>query len=502
MAQIVRNRATGKLECTNNVTRIAALFGREKRPCETLRTRTPRTTTPVHIVFVVIWTVVVHDQNQLLHIKPARRNGRRNEQLHPTLLEIHHRRITIELIDATVQTHARTTDRPPTCTSIGFFRIRLASASIWRGNVALNITVCLSGRTLSMMRITCGSNPMSNIRSASSNTTYVTRRRFVTRPEFAASMSIIRPGVHTMISAPRFNSAICSEMPVPPYTQAVRRLSDFENFFMSLPICMQSSRVGVMMIATGPSPSSSAGWSRMCRNMGTRFAAVSLISSCSSSEEYSSPSWFCSISSPFFVSAFCLATPVMIVTPLPVITLPSGFGSGLDSLFTFRTSSFTSFMKASSGSISSSSSAAASALSFASSSSSSSSSSSRLHFFAPDAPAIGTTVGSATLFLFLVNRCNRHFVHFLLGETFPERSGQGYFLFFRQLFHHHHRGSVEFCLVVVLPPPPTSPAAADIPLPCSADELAAADDVAAARMSSNDALHATTKDTTTKTKRV
>ena len=38
----------------------------------------------------------------------------------------------------------------------------------------------------------------------------------LTFPELAASMSIILPGVHTMISAPRFNSAICSEIPVPP----------------------------------------------------------------------------------------------------------------------------------------------------------------------------------------------------------------------------------------------------------------------------------------------
>ena len=35
-------------------------------------------------------------------------------------------------------------------------------------------------------------------------------------PPLAASMSIILPGVQTMISAPRFNSAICSEIPVPP----------------------------------------------------------------------------------------------------------------------------------------------------------------------------------------------------------------------------------------------------------------------------------------------
>ena len=35
---------------------------------------------------------------------------------------------------------------------------------------------------LSHKEITCGSNPMSNMRSASSSTMYVIRRRLVTRP--------------------------------------------------------------------------------------------------------------------------------------------------------------------------------------------------------------------------------------------------------------------------------------------------------------------------------
>uniref|UniRef100_A0A2M4AS00 Putative nuclear pore complex protein nup62 n=1 Tax=Anopheles triannulatus TaxID=58253 RepID=A0A2M4AS00_9DIPT len=140
-----------------------------------------------------------------------------------------------------------------------------------------------------------------------------------------------------------------------------------------------------------------------------RLAAVSLMSSCSSSDEYSRPSWFCSISSPFFASVFCLATPVMIVTPLEAPDdLPSDFGIGFASLFTFRTSSLTSRMYASSGSISSSSGTAFSPdLSLPSSSSSSSSSSSRLHFFA-DSEDDGTITGSGFLisssFLFLSAR--------------------------------------------------------------------------------------------------
>lgn len=100
-----------------------------------------------------------------------------------------------------------------------------------------------------------------------------------------------------MTSAPRFNSAICSEMPVPPYTVTTRKFKGFANLLHSLPICKHNSRVGDIIMATkrgikpleeeqnhsmfqriispiGPSVSSKAGWSRMCRNMGNKNANV------------------------------------------------------------------------------------------------------------------------------------------------------------------------------------------------------------------------------------
>jgi hypothetical protein len=52
-----------------------------------------------------------------------------------------------------------------------------------------------------------------------------------------------------MISAPRFNSAICSDIPVPPYTHTALRFKDLVNFLHSFPICIHSSRVGVMITA-------------------------------------------------------------------------------------------------------------------------------------------------------------------------------------------------------------------------------------------------------------
>lgn len=96
--------------------------------------------------------------------------------------------------------------RAPTTISIGLIKTFLANVSTFRGNVALKRTVCRSGRILLIIFIICGSKPKSNIRSASSITTYVTLRKFVIFPFDVVRISIRRPGVHTIISAPRFNS--------------------------------------------------------------------------------------------------------------------------------------------------------------------------------------------------------------------------------------------------------------------------------------------------------
>lgn len=58
---------------------------------------------------------------------------------------------------------------------------------------------------------------MSNIRSASSRTRYVIRWRLMILPELVVKSSIIRPGVQTTTSDPRFISAMLSLRGVPPY---------------------------------------------------------------------------------------------------------------------------------------------------------------------------------------------------------------------------------------------------------------------------------------------
>jgi len=65
---------------------------------------------------------------------------------------------------------------------------------------------------------TCGSNPMSNIRSASSITRYVTRRILIIRPAPVTRRSISRPGVAATTSAPRLSSEIWLATPLPPKT--------------------------------------------------------------------------------------------------------------------------------------------------------------------------------------------------------------------------------------------------------------------------------------------
>mmetsp|Transcript_24486 Transcript_24486/g.76769 ORF Transcript_24486/g.76769 Transcript_24486/m.76769 type:complete len:212 (-) Transcript_24486:690-1325(-) len=108
------------------------------------------------------------------------------------------------------------TDLPPTVTSSGNLSTCFARRSTALGNVALKSSVCRSGRTWPRIMRICGSKPMSNMRSASSMTTKVTRSKDTRRPACIVRMSIMRPGVHTTTSAPRFRFAICSFTPAPP----------------------------------------------------------------------------------------------------------------------------------------------------------------------------------------------------------------------------------------------------------------------------------------------
>lgn len=101
-------------------------------------------------------------------------------------------------------TSPATSARPPTIIISGIWILSRANCSTRGGNVALNITICRSGRILLRIiliyqsqrrerRHTWGSNPSSSIRSASSKTTKEIRVKEISRPLFRQSKSIIRP---------------------------------------------------------------------------------------------------------------------------------------------------------------------------------------------------------------------------------------------------------------------------------------------------------------------
>mmetsp|Transcript_13385 Transcript_13385/g.37973 ORF Transcript_13385/g.37973 Transcript_13385/m.37973 type:complete len:227 (-) Transcript_13385:1596-2276(-) len=109
----------------------------------------------------------------------------------------------------------------PTVTLMGSMSTSLARASTFFGIVAEKSIVCRSGRICPMMDRTCGSKPMSNIRSASSKTRYVVRTQV---QAFILRRSIIRPGVHTATSEPAFRCLNCSCLLSPPKAATHLRL--------------------------------------------------------------------------------------------------------------------------------------------------------------------------------------------------------------------------------------------------------------------------------------
>ena len=92
-------------------------------------------------------------------------------------------------------------------------------------------------------------NPMFNISSASSNTTYSIFSKLIA---FLSIKSIKRPGVATTTCTPLFKSLICKPIEVPPYTANTCKPGIcFLNKFISLTICIHNSLVGQTTKACG-----------------------------------------------------------------------------------------------------------------------------------------------------------------------------------------------------------------------------------------------------------
>mmetsp|Transcript_31773 Transcript_31773/g.94424 ORF Transcript_31773/g.94424 Transcript_31773/m.94424 type:complete len:208 (+) Transcript_31773:131-754(+) len=109
---------------------------------------------------------------------------------------------------------AARSSRAPTlmCTGASL-QMSLASICTSFGHVALHMSVCRSGRICDWIFLTWGSKPMSSMRSASSNTRYVTRFRLVSP---ASRKSMRRPGVAITISTPSRRSCFCGWRGTPP----------------------------------------------------------------------------------------------------------------------------------------------------------------------------------------------------------------------------------------------------------------------------------------------
>ena len=109
------------------------------------------------------------------------------------------------------------------------------------GQVALHMSVCLSGRMRSTILRICGSKPMSNILSASSRTRYVHRRRLIL-PVSRKSISL--PGVAIQMSIPSWRARICGPLGAPPYTQVLVTRQARPNVSTTVWTCWASSLVG------------------------------------------------------------------------------------------------------------------------------------------------------------------------------------------------------------------------------------------------------------------
>mmetsp|Transcript_24077 Transcript_24077/g.71596 ORF Transcript_24077/g.71596 Transcript_24077/m.71596 type:complete len:428 (+) Transcript_24077:1204-2487(+) len=154
----------------------------------------------------------------------------------------------------TIDLAATSSSSPPTLIRTGSSRKSIASLRTSEGHVAENMKVCRppSAGKWSTISRSCGSKPMSSMRSASSRTRC---RTFFVRIVWSRSMSFSRPGVPTTKSSfpPSIStSRSCRYFRMPPKTQVVRQPKAAARGLASSWICCASSRVGASTNARGP----------------------------------------------------------------------------------------------------------------------------------------------------------------------------------------------------------------------------------------------------------
>mmetsp|Transcript_88815 Transcript_88815/g.246726 ORF Transcript_88815/g.246726 Transcript_88815/m.246726 type:complete len:472 (+) Transcript_88815:423-1838(+) len=158
-------------------------------------------------------------------------------------------------------------------------RIRPASACSGTGHLAEKKSVCLSGLMLPAMVLICSSKPQSIMRSASSNTKYVTRCRLIS-PVLRSSTS--RPGVaatmwHPCLRDATWGPLVCAPLPNKGTTPMplglwLPALEPSTSFRASSEICIASSRTGASTRAMGVTACRNKGrWASMCTMAGSRY---------------------------------------------------------------------------------------------------------------------------------------------------------------------------------------------------------------------------------------
>mmetsp|Transcript_11075 Transcript_11075/g.36759 ORF Transcript_11075/g.36759 Transcript_11075/m.36759 type:complete len:232 (+) Transcript_11075:160-855(+) len=146
----------------------------------------------------------------------------------------------------------------------------LVKSARMAGSVAENRSVCLDSGIEARMAWIWVAKPISNSRSASSNTTYSTRERESCE---SRRMCCSRPGVATIASGFAANSANWSSIESPPTSRQKRSLgvTKCDSSTQNLCVCSASSRVGDSTAARTPTV---VEWPRSRSNMGRRKAAV------------------------------------------------------------------------------------------------------------------------------------------------------------------------------------------------------------------------------------
>ena len=134
--------------------------------------------------------------------------------------------------------------------NFGSLKPALANSTNAFGNVAENNNICLPSGIPDKISFNCSAKPISNKRSASSNTTHSTIPNENSLNSFKWWANL--PGVATIISGLPANAAHWASIPSPPTTKQTRNVVNLHRPRAKRTVCEANSRVGDRIIARAP----------------------------------------------------------------------------------------------------------------------------------------------------------------------------------------------------------------------------------------------------------